>query len=118
MRRRRGFVIYDAAMAVLVLGVLSATLVVALRQQASGAQRLAERRDAVRMAEEALAAMQAPPAEARAAVADGIGVTPLAGAPAVAGHAWVEVTATRGEERAVLIGLVPAAAARPWEVEQ
>jgi type II secretory pathway pseudopilin PulG len=105
----------DVITGLLILVVLTALFATALARQTRGAQRLAESRAAMRLAERTLTALQSgqPPPAPPAAPADegsAIEIAPLGPADGAPGRAWVRVTVTRnGRTSATLIGLARAA---------
>jgi type II secretory pathway pseudopilin PulG len=109
--RRRGWVAADAITALAIVLILLGVLTTAVTRQQRGANRLAETRAAVRLAEDTLTAMQSgakPPA-----TPDGMKVTvrpaeaksELAAPPA---FVWVDITITHRGRDTTLSGLARA----------
>jgi hypothetical protein len=100
MNTRRGFFFFDALAAILLLTVLTAVLMTTMGQRMRAAARLADSREASRLAEKALLDLQ----QHRAvdAVDAGVTVTPLPNAEA--GLQWTAVTATVNGRSVRLVG--------------
>ena len=107
MRRRRGMMLADAAIALALVATLATVLVVLTSRHSRASRELAATRAALRLAEAALADMQAgkPPPQ-------GLQVRRLT-TPSGAAGVWVEATASIDGQPATLIGLVPEPAAPP-----
>lgn len=109
-RNKPGFLTADALAALVLLVVAGSALLIALSRARSGSTRLADTREAVRLAEAALTDLQsgvAPPADTPDAR---VVLSPCPGGRPIRGHHWEQVRASvRGQTR-ILIGLVPDAA--------
>ncbi len=108
--KRRGFVMADILLGLAIVGLLAIGLTVVLNRQERASQILADSRDATRLAERAVTALQSgrplPPDDAQQQT----GVRRLPD-PAPTGQAWVEVSArVRGREVS-LVALIPASSA-------
>jgi type II secretory pathway pseudopilin PulG len=104
--RSRGFFTTDALVGLLIIAALAAALAVGLGRQRRATTRLADSREATRLAERALVALQSDRAPPTAGAEETIVVAKLSGASST-GQQWVEVTATVRARSASLIGLVP-----------
>ena len=105
---RCGFVMADVLTGIALLVVLSGAMIVAQSARSHAAQKFADTRAAVRLAERALIELQNGrplPTDAPDAKLE---VAPLAAEAGVAGRKWIEVRATLRSQKAVLCGLVPA----------
>ena len=106
-RVRRAFFAADTIIGIGVVAVLLATLSAAMLRQQRASDRLAESRQAVRLAEQTLTALQtsqprpAPPANVT------VTVTPLDAPTAAPGCIWVRVTVARGARTQTLAGMAP-----------
>ena len=105
--RRRGIIAADVLAAFALLIITGAALMIAVTRQRLTATRLADTREAARLAESALANLQSgvplPPDVSETKIT----VRPADGGGAVTGQHWVEVEATvRGQTR-ILVGVVP-----------
>ena len=102
--------------ALVILIVLAAALTMAIGRQNRASQRLAESREATRLAERTLTTLQAgqpPPAPLEGAI---IEIAPLHAASEVPGCTWVRIRVTNNGHAAGLVGLVrstPSAGASP-----
>lgn len=94
--RKQGFFELDAAVGLLILSALLATIVVAGTSIARASERQADRRAAIRLAEQALLEPDTLPADAAVTFAD-IG-------PVGDGRRWVEATVTFNGQTAALVG--------------
>ena len=107
---KRGFLAADVLAALALLIIAGAALMVAITRQRTGATRLAETREAGRLAEAALVDLQSGQALPKDTADTKLVIRPCQSGGAVGGHHWVEVeAAVRGQTR-VLIGLAPDAA--------
>jgi type II secretory pathway pseudopilin PulG len=104
-RNPRGFMALEAAFALIVLGILLTMFVTMTVRQQQGLTALKAKRDAARLADQALLALRTGGPAPDAAVR----VRPLPEASETPGRVWVEVTATVSGHSASLIGLVPGA---------
>lgn len=106
---RRAFVMADAVMALVIVGLLAAAMSVALGRQARATQRLADERAATWAAERVLSRLQSGGARDEQVDVDGAGIRidPAEGGETPAGHAWVRVRAEGNGRKASLVGLVP-----------
>jgi type II secretory pathway pseudopilin PulG len=110
-RRRRGFLLIDAVVAMGIILLLTLVLTVAVTRQQRTTAKLADTRDAVRLAEQTLTALQAgepAPAPPEGSVID---ILPAGPVKEAAGLAWVTVRVTHHGRSATLVGLARAAAA-------
>ena len=100
----------DVTIGLIIIALVGVILAMAVGRQQRGLQRLAESREATRLAESVLAQLQTggpmPPAEARQAVS-----VQVSGEQAPAGKVWAEVSVDVNGRRASLWGPVPASAA-------
>jgi type II secretory pathway pseudopilin PulG len=115
IRRRRGWVFIDAITALAIVLIMLAVLATAVSRQRRGAERLAETRAAVRMAEDTLTALQSsvPPPAAPQGVTVTVHPTEVQPAlPAPAGSEWVEVTIAMNGRSTTLSGIVRADVAK------
>lgn len=105
--------ILDATLGLALAAALLVMLTVAVGQQRRGARHFAEQRALVRAAEAALIDLQRhqPPTADDDAIR--VEVQPLDAAGAPLARRWVQVRASRGEQSAALVGLVPDAALNP-----
>jgi type II secretory pathway pseudopilin PulG len=99
--------IADAVAGIALLAVLATSIVIAVRSQQRGAERLSDSRGATWVAERALAEMQAGRAVSMAA--SDVRVEPLDAESVPQGFAWVRVRGERNGRSAEVIGLVPKA---------
>ena len=106
-RRRAGFFITDSVVGFLLIGVLGLVMVVGVTTAAKAHRRLADSAAATVAAEQAMALLRdrQPVPQSLGEVA--VQVRAATGGQAVAGHRWIEVTATRNGRTATLVGLVP-----------
>lgn len=108
--RMRAFFAADVLAALALLIIAGAALMVAITRQRTGATRLADTREAGRLAEAALVDLQSAQALPVDTADSRLVIRPCQSGGTVVGHHWVEVEAVvRGQAR-VLIGLVPDAA--------
>jgi len=109
--RRRGFFLIDAIVAMGIILLLTLVLTVAVTRQQRTTAKLADTRDAVRLAEQTLTAIQAgepAPAPPEGSVID---ILPAGPVKEAAGLAWVSVHVTHRGRSATLVGVARAAAA-------
>lgn len=102
MNARRGLAVLEALAAIVVVAALATALAVMANRQSRASQRLWERREAVRMAEEAAMSLQ----WSRPVGVEGVAVRPMESAAPV-GMRWVQVTARDAGQSAGLVVLVP-----------
>lgn len=104
--RQRGIMLLDVTVGLIIIGIVATLLATAISRQSLASQRLAEQRDATRLAEDALSRLQAnqPLPNTTGQV---IEVRYLPDETPVNGNSWVEVKATIGRRSATLTGLVP-----------
>lgn len=108
-----GFLLLDALVGLMVLGILAAILSSAVSDYGRTGARLGERSDALHQAEALLQQLQSgqavTPPQGEAA---GVSIARLTVAGAPAGYAWVEIKVLTGRASApvCLTGLVPAGA--------
>lgn len=105
-RRRSGFLLADALMALAMVALLAAIMATAMGQQSRAARRLSDGRAAMRIAERVMLDLHTggtAPSGADAKVC----VEPVA-AEAPAGLAWVRVSVQVERSRATLLGLMKA----------
>ena len=101
-------------MALAIVLIMLGVLTTAVARQRRGADRLAETRAAVRLAEDTLTAMQTGTARPNALEGTTISVKPTEVQPALAapaGNMWVDVTVSRNGRSTTLSGVVRADAA-------
>jgi len=106
--RRAGWFLADTIVAIIIVGVLAAVLVLSVRRQQKAADQLADSREATRLAERTLIAMQtgAKPPPSPAGMSVKVRSIDSTASPA-RGCAWAVVTVTRPNGRASeLTGLV------------
>jgi type II secretory pathway pseudopilin PulG len=108
--RRRGYMLLDAVMGLAMVGILTTALVVAINRQHRAEQKLADSRAAVRLAERALAEMQASGKAPARDERTRIEVRLVDGGVDGRDQVWVEVIAASGDSTATLLGLVPRSA--------
>jgi crotonobetainyl-CoA:carnitine CoA-transferase CaiB-like acyl-CoA transferase len=107
MRRRRGYFVADVVTGLAMVSILATALLMAMNRQSRAEQKLADSRTAVRLAEQALAELQAgaqPPgrdADTR------ITIRRIDGAAEAADQVWVEVSVIYRDRPAKLVGLAP-----------
>ena len=107
---RRGFLVTDALTALILITSLAAALAMATAQQNRAARRLADEREAIRLAERALDDLQAGAAPATRPSADAqISIRSLDDAAAPKDYQWVIVSASVRGRGAEMAGLVPRA---------
>jgi len=111
-RRRRpgGFFLVDALVAMAIILLLTLVLTVAVTRQQRTTAKLADSRDAVRLAEQTLTALQAgdpAPAPPEGSLVE---IRPAGAVKDVAGLAWVSVHVTHRGRSATLVGIARAAA--------
>ena len=112
---RRGYIATDAIMAVAIVVILSTVLAVAVSRQRRGSERLADSREAIRLAEATLTAMQSGAPVPAAPAGMTVQVRPVDAQPELAapsGSAWVEVVVTHDGRSRGLTGIVRADAAK------
>lgn len=112
--RQRGFLLTDAIVGLLLVGVLTAGLTVAVHQQRDARRVLRQKRAALRVAETALGRLHR--GEPVRSIEDQGRITvraveSAARSPAE-GQQWVRVTARRKQTEVSLVGLIPAEAMR------
>jgi type II secretory pathway pseudopilin PulG len=113
-RRRGGWFILDALLAIGVIVVLAAALASSMVRQRRAEDRLAASRESVRLAEQALVALQSggtaptPPQGVAIEIRPSDQSAPHAASAAPAGWRWVTVRVTRDGRTSDLTGLVPA----------
>ena len=110
-RRLRAFFLIDALVAMAIILLLTLVLTVAVTRQQRTTAKLADTRDAVRLAEETLTALQAgdpAPAPPEGSVVE---IRPVGAVKDAAGLAWVSVHVTHRGRSTTLVGAAPAAAA-------
>jgi type II secretory pathway pseudopilin PulG len=109
---QHGFMFIDVLMAIIILGVLVLVLTVAMARQQRASKAMADKRQAIRVAEMTLAALhtghQPPTAEGA-----GIKIHDATGGAPQAGRHWVEVETIVGTQHSFLTGLVPGAPSTP-----
>ena len=114
-RPRGGYIATDAIMALAIVLIMLGVLTTAVTRQRRGADRLAESRAAVRLAEDTLTAMQSGAARPDAPEGTTVTVRPTEVQPALAapaGNAWVDVTVSHNGRSTMLSGIVRADAAK------
>ena len=103
---RRGIIIADAMLGMLLLAIAALVLGIALTRGRTAELRLADTRQATRLAEAVLADLQAGQNPPQAGPDETIVVQPAKGGQ-IGSHRWVEVTATVRGQRRALIGPAP-----------
>ena len=107
-RRRRGFLLQDSLIGLVMVLALTMSFAVTVTQHVKGTVQLADRRTAVRLADNALLTLQSRPltgVEIRRPNAP-LTFTSLLSSPSSA-YTWVQVTAQHHQAHATLTGLVP-----------
>ena len=110
MRRHRfraGWFFLDTVMAIAIVAILLIVLTAAVTRQRKAADRLADSRDAMRLAEQTMTSLQSGRAVTQAP-GGGIRVEKLDTPSDLPQCAWARVTVTRGNSSRELIGLVRA----------
>ncbi|MBC8109278.1 MAG: type II secretion system protein [Anaerolineae bacterium] len=104
---RRGFLLIDMVIGLLLLAVMTTVLAVGVRSRQKGSAHLTDTRAALRSAEAALYELQAgaPAPTSRKDVA--VRIIDQQSDTAPAGHRWVRVEATCNGRSASLYGLIP-----------
>jgi type II secretory pathway pseudopilin PulG len=104
---RRAFMFIDVLFGIIILGVLMLVLTVGMARQQRATQSLAEKRQAIRLAEMALGNLQL--GHAAPAPADGatVSIRNAAGGATLPGRRWIEVEAIVGKQHSFLTGWVP-----------
>jgi hypothetical protein len=110
MKRRAGFMLPELIFAFALLAVAAAIWVTCAARVNRADLGLANSRDAARIAEQILIAMQSGEAAQQLNGAAKITTTRCTGGAAIPNHAWVYVEATVGDQKQGLVGLVPEAA--------
>ena len=117
-KNRRGFMTADVLAAFALLIITGAALMTAVTRQRLAVMRLADTREAARLAEAALSDLQSGARLPTDTPESKVVIRPADGGAAITGQHWVEVEATvRGQTR-IICGLVPDTAAsdsRPSE---
>ncbi len=110
--RSGGFLLMDAVIGIVILGILAGVMVDTMRRSNQAQKRLADTRAAARLAESRLVELQSG-APLLAAVPDDqtTSVTALPDPSPAGAMRWVRVRATVGGREAELVGLVPQSAA-------
>jgi type II secretory pathway pseudopilin PulG len=111
-RNRGGWFITDAIVAMGIILILIAALATAATRDRRGGDRLADSREAIRLAEQTLTALQAgaaPPTPLEGAT---IEITPLHSVETIPGFAWVRVQVTNHSRIGSLTGLARVAAVK------
>lgn len=108
---RRGFMVIDVVIGFSVLTIIATAVTMAWHKQRKSLDILADRRESVRLAEGAIAALQTSQKESEAFVAANPDATVVFArvndASAPEGFSWARVTVTLHEHEASLLGLVP-----------
>ena len=110
MRRRRGFLMFEVLCALALLTIAALIWVSATARVHKADSELADGRDATYSAEQVLLTMRSGTAAPETNGNAKITVEPCEGGATVAGHTWVYVEATVGQQKHGLVGLVPASA--------
>lgn len=106
-RRARGMMVAEAIFGLMLMALVLTVLLLSIAQQRAGQKAMTQQREAMRLAERAMLALQTgaamPPSESGSVTVDtnGDGTDPADGR-------WVRVTARHGERTATMVGLVPA----------
>ena len=108
----RGYMVIDVTAALVIIGALALALAVTMGRQHRAAQKLADTRAAVQMAETVLADLQAGKPAPAAPLSTGdpdmkVEIRPAAGGRPGSKTSWVEVVVAIRGGRASLIGAVP-----------
>ena len=111
VRHRRGFLITETTLGLVLIGTLLGFLTVAVVQHESGLRRLAANRAAERRVESALTALQT----GQTVADETIKFQRLQTASPMPGQIWVEVSTVAGSHKATLTGLAPVAAVSQQE---
>jgi type II secretory pathway pseudopilin PulG len=104
--QRRGLVLLDALGALLIIGVLATVMAVAVSQQARGLRSVEQGRQALTIAQRALADLQTGARPQEGDEQTRIQVSVL-DAEAPEGRIWVRVVVTHGSSTSELTGVVP-----------
>jgi hypothetical protein len=107
MNPRRGFILMDAIGALVIAVVLASALALAVAHQARALRTVKRSREAVAIAERALADLQTGGKPAEPDDRTRVEVTPITDAQAPEGHVWVRVSVRSGAGGAELTGLIP-----------
>jgi type II secretory pathway pseudopilin PulG len=109
---RGGFFLIDAIFAMGIILLLTAVLTIAMTRQRRAADRMADTRDAVRLAERTLTALQTHRPAPAPPEGSAIEIRPLGAAKPAHGLAWVAVRVTHRGRSTELVGIAPAAPSR------
>ena len=111
MRKRGGWFLIDALVAIGVIALLTAALATTMTKQRRAEDRLAASRESVRLAEQALVSLQARQPAPQPPEGTSLDIAP-ADAVAPAGWRWVTVRVTRDGRTITLTGLAPTGGAQ------
>jgi type II secretory pathway component PulJ len=104
-KRRRGFMIFDALLAMGICGVMLTVIAAGVNSQQKASRRLADYRAATRLAEQSLARMQQGLVPAALASEDQLTVENVDQSPSPDHFKWVRVTASHNGCSVQLLGL-------------
>jgi type II secretory pathway pseudopilin PulG len=107
-RNRRGWFLMDAIFAMGIIVLLAAVLASAVSRQRKGSDRLAASREAIRLAEQTITALQIGQSAPTAPEGATIEILPISSPKEVPGFEWVTIRVTRDGRKSELIGLVRA----------
>lgn len=111
MRKRGGWFLIDALVAIGVIALLTTALATSMTKQRRAEDRLAASRESVRLAEQALVALQAKQSAPQPPEGTSLQVLP-SDASAPAGWRWVTVRVTRDGRTITVTGLAPSGGER------
>ena len=107
-RSRRGFLMLDVSVALVVVTILTVALAITMGHQRRAMTRLSDTRQAIRLAEQALAELQRSGATALGGEDIDLKLVPAEGPDAPTGWRWMRVAVTYRRGAAELTGLIPA----------
>ena len=111
-RPRRGIFLADSIIGFTLIAILGLMLVVAITRANRARERLGEANESTRTARRVMTLLQQGQAAPQKMDGAEVRVAPAPGGADVPGHAWVQVTVSRGGRPFTLVGLVPRKEAR------